>query len=379
MESKTNRTTFGKKTLFTFVIATGFAAIVEVGARAIDAWTYVSIDELRSVYRERRNWRLGKSWPLQRGDYPYLPYVPNPEFPGVNELGFRGASFSPHKAPDSFRIVCLGGSTTFNGYPAYLEEALQDDLARAGLRLEVINGGNLQWTTMDSLISFITRCLPLEPDAVVVYHAVNDAVFSFGDQTSPDYSHLRKRFDRDPLLVWDHLPEFLDRSSAYVGFRAVFERKVGQRGIPITVTREHAHPKHRKYNGMGPFRENLRTLASVAAGRDIEVFLTTQIFNREYEYRSPLQSRWGDAVDDANDISRGIADELDNVHVIDAAGALRGSNEWMTDYAHFTEDGKGRIARFIAEGLRPHFPAMLAKRDFVELHTSRVMSVGEGD
>ena len=378
MGRRTKRTTFGKQTLFALVTVTGFAAIAEVGARAIDRWTYVSIDELRSVYETRRNWRLGKSWPLQRGDYPYLPYVLNPAFPEVNELGFRGASFSRHKAPDSFRIVCLGGSTTFNGYPAYLEEALQDDFAREGLRLEVINGGNQQWTTMDSLISFITRCLPLEPDAVVVYHAVNDAVFAFGDQTSPDYSHLRKRFDRDTPLFWDHLPEFLDGSSALVGIRAVFERKVGQRGIPITVTREHTHPEHRRYNGMGPFRENLRTLASVAAGRNIEVFLATQVFNREYEYRSPLQERWGDAVDDANAISRALADELDNVHVIDAAGALRGSNEWMTDYAHFTEEGKGRIARFIADGIRPHLSDMLAKRDPTELHTSRATRLHDG-
>lgn len=378
MKRNVERVSVGKKALFALVIATGFAAIVEVGARAIDAWTYVSVDELRSVYQARRNWRLGKSWPLQRGDYPYLPYVLNPEFPEVNELGFRGASFSPRKASDSFRIVCLGGSTTFNGYPAYLEEALQGDFAREGLRLEVINGGNQQWTTMDSLISFITRCLPLEPDAVVVYHAVNDAVFSFGDQTSPDYSHLRKRFDRDPQLFWDHLPEFLDESSAFVGIRAVFERKVGQRGIAINVTREHAHPEHRKYNGMDPFRENLRTLASVAAGRGIEVFLTTQVFNREYEYRFPVQERWGDAVDDANAISKALADELDNVYVIDAAGALRGSNEWMTDYVHFTEKGKGRIARFIADGIRPHLPIMLAKREPAELHTSRATRVGEG-
>ena len=371
MVRSTRRRTFGKQTIFALATVAGFAAMAEVGARAVNRWTYVSIDELRSVYQQRRSWRLGESWPMQRGDYPYLPYLPNHEFPDINELGFRGPSVSYDKAPDSFRIICLGGSTTFNGYPAYLEEALRDEFKREGLHLEVINGGNQQWTTMDTLISFITRCLPLQPDAVVVYHAVNDAVFSFGENPSPDYSHLRKRFDRDPLLIWDRLPSFLDASSAFVGVRAVFERRVGQRGIPITVTRDHAHPKHRKYNGMGQFRENLRTLASVAAGRDIEVFLTTQIFNREYEYRSPLQARWGDAVDDANEISRELADELDNVHVIDAAGALRGSNEWMTDYAHFTEDGKGRIARFIADGLRPYLPAMLAKRQAAELHTGR--------
>ena len=74
MGRTSKRTTLTKKTLFIFVIVVGLAAIVEVGARAIDTWTYVSVDELRSVYQTRRSWRLGKSWPLQRGDYPYLPY-----------------------------------------------------------------------------------------------------------------------------------------------------------------------------------------------------------------------------------------------------------------------------------------------------------------
>ena len=357
--------------VFTLATVIGLALTAEVAVRAVDAWTYLSVEELRGVYQSRRDWRLGKSWPLQRGDYPYLPYIPNPEHPDVNELGFRGPSFPRKKSPDMFRIVCLGGSTTWNGYPAYLESSLRDDFARHGLTLHVINAGNQQWTTMDSLINFITRCLPLEPDVVVVYHAVNDSVFAFGEKTSPDYSHVRKRFERDSPLLWDSLPSVLDHSSAFVGFRAIFERKVGQRGIPIKVTRDHAHPEHRRYHGMEPFRQNLRTLISVAQGRSIEVFLCTQVFNREYAFRSPLQERWGDAVDDANEISRSLADDWADVHVIDAAGSLRGSNEWMTDYVHFTEEGKRRVATFIAGGIRPHLSAMIAHQGGGERHSSR--------
>ena len=137
-----------KCALFAALMMGAGLGLAEVVARAVDAWTYVSVAELNEVYGQRRSWRLGDSWPLQRGDYPYLPYVPNPEHPEVNDLGFHGESFVAKKAPDTYRVFCLGGSTTWNGYPAYLEQALSDDFAARSLKLEVINTGNQSSTTV---------------------------------------------------------------------------------------------------------------------------------------------------------------------------------------------------------------------------------------
>jgi lysophospholipase L1-like esterase len=349
--------------------------LAETLARAVDAWTYVSVAELRDIYEKRRDWRLGRSWPLQRGDYPYLPFVPNPEYPEVNDLGFRGEPFSAEKPEDTYRIFCLGGSTTWNGYPAYLEDTLRDDFARSGLELEVINAGNQCWTSLESLVNFIVRCVPLGPDAVVVYHAINDAIFSFADEYSSDYTHLRKRFEKDDPLVWDYLPRFLDHSAAFVGFRAVFERNVGTRGIEVVIAKDHPRSGAPPYRGVEPLRQNLYTLISVARARGIEVFLCTQAFNREYEYRFHLQRRWADAVDDANEIIRSFADRWDDVHVIDVAAALRGGNDWMTDYCHFTEDGKARLARFIGESIVPRIPALAGKRKETERLVSELPSM----
>ena len=123
-ERTTHRLPRWKRALFAGILLALTAAFTEVVARAVDAWTYVSVEELRETYRQRRDWRLGRSWPLQRGDYPYLPYVPNPEHPDVNELGFHGESFSAEKGPDTYRVFCLGGSTTWTGYPVFLENEL---------------------------------------------------------------------------------------------------------------------------------------------------------------------------------------------------------------------------------------------------------------
>lgn len=359
---RTDRLPSWKRLLFAGVVLVMVGFALEAAARAVDAWTYVSVDELRDVYQQRRDWRLGRSWPVQRGDYPYLPFVPNPDHADVNELGFKGRAFSREKAANAYRIFCLGGSTTWNGYPAYLEEALREDFAAHDLKLEVINAGNQCWTSLESLINFITRCLPHKPDAIVVYHAINDAVFAFSDQHAADYTHLRKRFERDEPLVWDHLPSWFDHSAAFVGLRAIFERKVGTRGIEIEITKEIQSGEKRVYHGLEPLQQHLYTLVSVARARGIEVFLSTQVFNREYEYRFYLQQLWADAVDDANAIIRSLAGVGDDVHVLDPAATLRGNHDWMTDYCHFTDEGKGRLASFIANGIRPHVSSLVNKR-----------------
>ncbi len=370
MDAVTDQLPRWKRILFTAVVLGLTWGFAEVASRAVDRWTYVSIEELRDVYQQRRDWRLGKSWPLQRGDYPYLPYVPNPDHPEVNELGFRGESISRKKPADTFRIVCLGGSTTWNGYPVDLERALSADFERRGLRLQVVNAGNQCWTSMDSLINFITRCLPLDPDAIVVYHAINDAIFSFSDSVSPDYTHLRKRFQKDDPLFWDYLPGWLDRSAAFVEFRAVFERKVGTRGIGIEITKPVDDAGARRYHGLEPFRQNLTTLVDIARARSIETFLCTQVFNGEHPQKSGLGAGWQSAVSDANDITRSFGGRWDDVHVVDVARALAGGNDWMTDFCHFTDAGRARLARFMAEEIRPHIARLAGSRSMASRTTT---------
>ncbi|MFH1189230.1 MAG: SGNH/GDSL hydrolase family protein [Candidatus Omnitrophota bacterium] len=65
----------------------------------------------------------------------------------MKEKGFycRGERYELKKERDIYRIVCIGGSTTFGGseyreaYPYYLERILND--GRSGRRFEVINSG----------------------------------------------------------------------------------------------------------------------------------------------------------------------------------------------------------------------------------------------
>ncbi len=119
----------------------------------------------------------------------YIGYRPTPKYRakrekggGItthNSLGFRGEEFPRAKPEGEFRIVCLGGSTTYTtsvgndaeAYPQRIEQFLR---AAGHDNVRVINAGSPAWSTYESLINLQFRVLELDPDMLIVYHAVND-------------------------------------------------------------------------------------------------------------------------------------------------------------------------------------------------------------
>ena len=98
----------------------------------------------------------------------------------TNSLGFRGPDFEPSKTPGTFRILALGGSSTFGfhneddeTYPHYLQRLFDDDAG--GPRVEVINGGFPYYTTASIRSLVEAEILSYEPDLVTLYTAYNDA------------------------------------------------------------------------------------------------------------------------------------------------------------------------------------------------------------
>ncbi len=93
------------------------------------------------------------------------------------------------KPPGVFRIVCEGGSTTFDllapddasTWPARLGALLAP-------RADVANAGFPGWTSLESLVSLEIRDVDLAPDLVVVYSGVNDLQPAGHVPFYPDYS-----------------------------------------------------------------------------------------------------------------------------------------------------------------------------------------------
>ena len=100
----------------------------------------------------------------------------------INSQGFRGEEFSLAKPPGTFRIVCLGASTTFSAEvssnDAVWTHRLQEKLRTAypGRRIEVINASVGGYVADDNLKNLRYRVLPLNPDLVIYYEANNEIV-----------------------------------------------------------------------------------------------------------------------------------------------------------------------------------------------------------
>lgn len=98
----------------------------------------------------------------------------------TNSLGFRGSDFLPRKPPGTFRIIALGGSSTFGfhnadteTYPYLLQRLLR---ARYPDRnIEVINAGFPYYNTGSVLSLLRHELLEYEPDVLTLYAAYNDS------------------------------------------------------------------------------------------------------------------------------------------------------------------------------------------------------------
>ncbi|HXK26221.1 MAG TPA: GDSL-type esterase/lipase family protein [Myxococcota bacterium] len=108
----------------------------------------------------------------------------------INADGFRGRAYAPTPAPDVFRIVVLGASTTFGWgvregetWPARLERILD---GRDGRRVEVLNLAVNGYNPYNEAALLADRGLAYQPDLVLVEFgvaAIMDPSLLFDAQT----------------------------------------------------------------------------------------------------------------------------------------------------------------------------------------------------
>ena len=112
-----------------------------------------------------------------------LGYANNPGWTsGINrhnDLGFRGDEITSDKGAQTFRIVCLGGSTVYSAAVEDFHQAypylLETTLAEAGYTsIEVTNGGVPGYRSLETLIDFQFRVLDIHPDLVIVSLGLSD-------------------------------------------------------------------------------------------------------------------------------------------------------------------------------------------------------------
>ena len=354
---------------------------------------------LRAIGTERLESKLGKRLApdlpalLARSPmegHPHLGYAGRPNFAtaeGVvpqkshNEWGFRGPSVTLEKPEGVYRVVCLGGSSTYGHgptsdattWPARLQHFLNDpNLFDHGKRVEVLNGGLSGWSTFESSINLAHRMIQFEPDLVIVYHTINDMRCALYDPPLPP----EQRAFPEPMIdnrhwraVWPSVVEapgesLLENSMTYLVLRARFSDYASKvdslNSFAIVDYDPAARELYRREGipetGFASFERNLRSIHAIAAANGALTILASQ-GNDDRDLMAGSAQAQLDSMARMTRILERVAQETGAVFVdaktqLEARAAEGGIDEIFTKEVHMTDEGANRLALIFAEALR---------------------------
>lgn len=202
----------------------------------------------------------------------------------VNSLGYRSPERPLRKPAGVLRVLCAGGSATFDirahtndqTWPALLE----GELRRRGQPAEVWNAGVPGWTSLENVISLASRDLDLEPDLIVLLQGVNDlqpaAWLPFDRQYEQGHAELVRRhlgLDLGPLSLVDRSALLETLNDLLHGPRDPLHVLVRVKRVELGTSSRTAVPPE----AFATFERNIRSLLSIARDHHIAVVLVTQL------------------------------------------------------------------------------------------------------
>jgi len=240
--------------------------------------------------------------------HPYLGYALKPSWrtaPGAaqqcshNALGFRGKETTWEKPAGTFRILTLGGSSTY-GQSESSDDAVWSQRLEVLLNerhppqhIEVIDGGAPGWTSFEMLAQLAFRGLDLAPDLVIVYESVNDmraALYTAGaPEPEHDNTHWRATWLVDRPSALERL---LEHSRSFLVWQRFFTHRWQERcdlGFYSLVNYDAFSDETYCNRGRGGYpdgkvpergflnyRRNLDSLVALAQAHGVQVFIATQ-------------------------------------------------------------------------------------------------------
>ena len=291
-----------------------------------------------------------------------------------NSLGYRSPERAVERAPGVVRILCAGGSTTFDiaalgdagTWPWRLESLLAgaaDDGhgAQEGQGVEVWNAGFPGWTSLENLISLVQRDLRLEPDVLIFFQGINDLQPAAHQPFDPGYELGHAGVARRALGLELSAMHWSDRSLLLEQLRDWIQ------GPEDPWSRLKVPTPPGKRAGVLPdeaiqtFRRNVRSVISVAQGHGIRVVLVTQPLRIRTQSRQAdldYLAGWllglepevaGQELERLNDVLRAMGEQDPGVTVWDAAAAVDWQDRHFADPMHFSASGSELFASALAE------------------------------
>ena len=344
---------------------------------------FASVNQMKEKY--------GKDYLVQDVNYggkvlfdphPYLIYLNSPHYEEVNNqhnsLGYRGEDVVQPKPDDVYRIVAIGGSTTYGtgvtddyrqSYPYQLQSYLRDN---GFAKVEVVNAGVPGYTSYESFINLQMRVLTLDPDLILIYHGINDAharlVFPYAQYRADNVGY------RGPIIqntimpqIWEY-STFLriigiqfgwikshnslewtrirEASSSYAGaFTTSHHRGVYPDGIFQTVSAMDMIDN----NPPIYFESNLRSMADLAHARGIDVMFSTFAYDPDFPNEPTVSTpEYIRMLDQHNVVNKSVAQATDS-YFFDLASVMPLGTEYFVDGRHMTQLGNSVRAQFYGD------------------------------
>lgn len=317
--------------------------------------------------------------------HPYLQWMPTPGYSRQgnyhNSLGYRGREIEQPKPPSQFRIVLLGGSTTYGGAHrvensyAYL---LEKKLRQAGWsKVRIINAGAPNWSTWESLLNLELRVLDLDPDAIVVYHGINDVhprlVYPYseyrGDNSASRSDAAFKRYESviyksAVARVLGTAAGFRSSAGALIptrksphNYASEFREQKIDGNYPSGIFVEHPASEMLERNRPIYFKRNIENMIAVARNNDIVPVLMTFAWSHRFTDQPRVHSsEYQSAYRDQNRVIETLCSDY-GLQCLDFEREMPDRKELWWDGRHVTPKGaevKSDIVKeFLARQLMP--------------------------
>jgi len=271
-------------TIVVLIALIGILILAELGIRAIEqSGRFPSFFQLLGNAKPPLDKRSG---PGMYYAHPYTGYALKPGYrrgnaERINQLGFRGEEIDLEKPDDVYRIVAIGGSTTFavylkwnESYPYYLQEILRQRFGTD--KIEVINAGLTGSTTAESFHRMSTQVLPVDPDMVVIYHGFNDLLPRMFNDYQEDYFHFRRSDPNNPpgltrFYLWRLALRVLSPGMFHENYNLA-QNVWKMENLPGTDT---ARVDNFMTSDNAAFSRNLEDTIALLKGQDIDVVMAT--------------------------------------------------------------------------------------------------------
>ena len=206
---------YKKQGLFFLLLFIGILILLESGSRiyeffepycyliGAEAAKNINTIHQREICEDLRN--------LEIIEYPVYGYEPNQHTGtiNINSLGFRGGEFNLIKNDGTYRIMMVGGSTTFGSgstsdnttIPAFLEQKFHEEKFN---KIEIINAGVSAADSLEESYKIRNEYKKLQPNLFIVYDGWNDSFRKIQEkELNPQISRSdSQQSNRSIIQIW---------------------------------------------------------------------------------------------------------------------------------------------------------------------------------